>query len=233
MGLLKRRLEPFIDFIYGQVAHRHLSQDLELQLKVIARQESVDYLREHMQAAMIMGSRKNLHRLAIDHVSVDGLYLELGVKKGGTVRDIANMTENVVHGFDSFVGLPEDWAGTALRKGRFSTGGKLPKVPANVRLYAGWFDDSLPKFAAEHAGPIAFAHIDCDLYSSTRTFFEVLGERIVPGTVLVFDEYFNYPNWRDHEYRAFQEFVAERSLAYDYLGFTGRGGSVALKLSSP
>ena len=27
--------------------------------------------------------------------------------------------------------------------------------------------------------------------------------------MIVFDEYFNYPGWRGHEFKAFQEFVAE------------------------
>lgn len=50
----------------------------------------------------------------------------------------------------------------------------------------GWFDETLPKFAAEVEGPAAFLHVDCDLYSSTRTVFEALGDRVVPGTVIVF-----------------------------------------------
>ena len=86
MGILKRRLEPLIEFVYGQVVHRHLSQDLQLELKMLARQESIDYLRKNMRSAMIAGSRKALHRLAIDHVSGEGLFLELGVKKGGTIQ---------------------------------------------------------------------------------------------------------------------------------------------------
>ena len=29
----------------------------------------------------------------------------------------------------------------------------------------------------------------------------------MPGTIILFDEYFNYPNWEQHEFKAFQEFV--------------------------
>ena len=66
---------------------------------------------------------------------------------------------------------------------------------------------------------IAFAHIDCDLYESTKTIFSLIAERIQPGTVLVFDEYFNYPSWRDHEFKAFQEFVAGNNVRYSYLSY--------------
>ena len=37
--------------------------------------------------------------------------------------------------------------------------------------------------------------------------------------MIVFDEYFNYPNWRNHEYKAWQEFVSEAGLDYEYLAF--------------
>ena len=49
--------------------------------------------------------------------------------------------------------------------------------------------------------------------------FDLLGNRIVPGTIIVFDEYLNYPGWQEHEYRAFQEFLQTQSLDYQYIGF--------------
>ncbi len=44
------------------------------------------------------------------------------------------------------------------------------------------------------------------------------------------DEYFNYRNWQHHEFKAWREFTAERSLAYDYLGFTAQEGRVLVKV---
>ena len=52
--------------------------------------------------------------------------------------------------------------------------------------------------------------------------------------MIVFDEYFNYPGWERHEFKAWQEFVAEHAIDYAYLGYarqqvalriTGIGGS--------
>ena len=115
-------------------------------------------------------------------------------------------------------GLPEDWFGM-YRKGAFDTAGKLPRVRSNVTLHKGWFADTLPNFVKDHNEKIAFVHVDCDLYSSTKTIFEFLADTIGPGTVILFDEYFNYPGWREHEYKAFQEFVASRSLQYRYVAY--------------
>ena len=53
------------------------------------------------------------------------------------------------------------------------------------------------------------------------------GDRIGPGTVIVFNEYFNYPGWQTHEFKAFQEFIAERSLSYRYLCFNKNECNVA------
>ncbi|MGE0387632.1 MAG: TylF/MycF/NovP-related O-methyltransferase [Gammaproteobacteria bacterium] len=232
MRLLPRRKHPLLTRLYYRLVRGHYANDLLLQLQLDARRESVEYIKANMRAATICEGRPALHRLAFEHARLEGLVIELGVKAGGTIRGIAAMTPHAVHGFDSFLGLPEDWAGTSLRKGKFSTGGRLPNVPPNVILHAGWFDRTLPEFVQAQRGPIAFMHVDCDLYSSTRTAFEVLGHWIVPGTVLVFDEYFNYPNWREHEYRAFQEFVAANAIRYRYLGLVSRGGSVAVSIEA-
>ena len=73
-------------------------------------------------------------------------------------------------------------------------------------------------------------HMDADLYSSTKTVFDILGDRVVPGTVIVFDEFFNYPGWREGEYKAFQEFVATRRLEFTYIGYCRYDEQVAVKI---
>lgn len=40
---------------------------------------------------------------------------------------------------------------------------------------------------------IAFVYVDCDLYSSTKVIFENIYYRINEDTIIVFDEYYNYP----------------------------------------
>lgn len=78
----------------------------------------------------------------------------------------------------------------------------------------------MPRFAANQRGPAAFLHIDCDLYSSTANIFASLGDRIVPGTILMFDEYFNYPNWQAHEHKAFMEFQASSGKTFKIIGYS-------------
>ena len=51
------------------------------------------------------------------------------------------------------------------------------------------------------------------------------------GTVIVFDEYFNFPGWQEDEFRAWQEFAAHNHIQYEYLGFVSRHQQVAIRIT--
>ncbi len=55
-------------------------------------------------------------------------------------------------------------------------------------------------------------------------------DRIVAGTILVFDEYFNDPGWEGHEHRACAEFTAATGRAYDYVGVVPSHQQVAVRI---
>lgn len=191
-------------------------------LQARAHQETLDFILSDMPEALAFDTPRELMKHALSQVTLDGLVCEFGVNSGGTISYIAKQLppKTAIHGFDSFEGLPEDWSGNQMAAGYFNRRGKLPKVPRNVTLHAGWFNKSLPRFMGAHPGPAAFLHVDCDLYSSTLTVFDNFAERIVPGTVIMFDEYFNYPNWQSHEHKAFREFAARSPLKFKYIGYS-------------
>jgi hypothetical protein len=186
----------------------------------IAARDTAQFITEHLSKARAFPNRFALleHSLASVNHPAPGLYCEFGVYKGETINFIASKTAHTVHGFDSFEGLPETWR-SGFETGTFKMDG-LPQVRANVRLHKGWFDQSLPGWARAHPGPVVFMHQDADLYSSTKTVFDILGDRVVAGSVIQFDEFFNYPGWREGEYKAFVEFVRQRGLTFEYIGYT-------------
>jgi hypothetical protein len=188
--------------------------------KLLALADSAEFAATNMSDATPCDDKRDVRERGLALMPDHGLVLEFGVWSGKSINMIADHVGRTrhVHGFDSFEGLPEDWFGQ-YTKGRFHTNGKLPEVLPNVQLHVGWFDKTLPAFVAEHRESIAFLHVDCDLYSSTKTIFDLLGDRLVPGSVILFDEYFNYPGWREHEHRAFQELVQERSLKYRWIAY--------------
>ena len=59
---------------------------------------------------------------------------------------------------------------------------------------------------------------DCDIYGSAVDILRLAGQ-IGPGTVILFDEYLNYPSWENREYKAWKQFAESNGVSYTYLGF--------------
>ncbi|HWU35024.1 MAG TPA: tetratricopeptide repeat protein [Methylovorus sp.] len=180
-----------------------------------ARLDTWHYFRALPHKPALTGSNLATFKLAVAHAKVKGLVLEFGVRHGNSIRQLVQLVGQEAHGFDSFQGLPEDWH--AESRGSYSTKGVIPKVPPMVKLHAGWFDETLPAFVATHPGPVRLINVDCDIYSSTKTVLDTLADRIVSGTVIVFDEYIGNEHWREDEYKAFQEAVSAYGWRYEYL----------------
>lgn len=213
--------------------YQSVVSDIQLALQAAATQSTAKYVQEKMRGVQSVTSWQSVHDRAVHCASItDGFVLEFGVFSGKTTNYIAAKKDWFVDGFDSFEGLPEAWR-DGYPEAKFKRD-SLPDVAENVELHVGWFDVSIPKFLTERAQdkrPISYLHIDCDLYSSTKTIFDNLGHKIVPGTVIVFDEYFNFDGWERGEYQAFQEFIAERKLNYRYITFNHKHQQVALVIT--
>lgn len=177
----------------------------------------------------LFGVAAALLRHAVAGALVPGMVLEFGVRRGTSLAVIAAAAGQPVHGFDSFAGLPEGWNGAPA--GVLTTGHALPSVASDVTLHAGWFEDTLPDFLAAHPGPVRFVNIDCDIYSSARTVLAALAPRIIPGSVLVFDEFVGNRNWRVDEYKAFEEFSAEQGVAVEIVAVNLACKQVAMRVT--
>jgi hypothetical protein len=168
---------------------------------------------------------------ALGEITLPGDYAEFGVFRGSVARLIlAFMTgERKLHLFDSFEGLPEDW--TQNRKaGAFKlTEGQIPKFnPKRTIIYKGWFKDTVPGFAKSMPAPLSFIHVDCDLYSSTIDVLFNINRLIVPGTILLFDEY--VLGQEDGEHRALCEWADKFGREYEHLWRT-EGSQVCTRIT--
>lgn len=171
------------------------------------------------------GIERKRHLLQVlPQALIPGYVLEFGVYRGKTMQHISEFfPDQTCWGFDSFIGLPEPWHISSGSQEKTHPAGKFdmrkedsqPVFKDNVKLVKGWFQDSLPQWLSENPGPVKFLHIDCDLYSSTKTVLTFLNERIVPGTVIVFDEMYpwadieDYNLWQTGEYQALDEWLQE------------------------
>jgi len=195
---------------------------------LVAGMDTAKYIESYMSKVRVYHDQFDLLKYCV-HLAGKGLHLEFGVYSGKTINAIAEIkTNEIIHGFDSFEGLPETWR-SGFEKGAFGKN-ELPQVRNNVQLHIGWFDETLKEFIKTNIEKCSFIHIDCDLYSSTKTIFYHLKNAIISGTILLFDEFFNYPSWRENEYKAFQEFIAEHNLSYEYIGYVEDHEQVAVRI---
>lgn len=193
--------------------------------------KTCEYVTQKMNTVSEFNNSNDLLQYAVSNSILEGLNLEFGVYSGRTLNHMSSLfPEKKFYGFDSFVGLPEDWR-TGYKKGSFYVN-NLPKMNNNVTLVQGWFDKTLPEFVANKNEVCSFIHIDCDLYSSTKTIFANLKPKIKKDTIIVFDEYFNYAGFEEHEFKAFREFVSENKVEYEYIGYVPSSQQVAVKIKS-
>ena len=210
--------------------------DTEFTATRLASEESARYVLEHMRAVPNFDTDYDLHKwIATTQLDLGllahGQVLEFGVATGRTLNHFARILPfQTIYGFDGFKGLPEDWT-SRMRKGFFARS-TLPWVRKNCQLWVGWFNETLPGFKEQVQGskPIALLHIDCDLYSSTVTILNELKNNIVPGTVIIFDEYINYPGWQLDEFRAWKEHVGAFGREYEYIGRVSKHQKVAIRV---
>ena len=168
---------------------------------------------------------------ALNLIEIPGHVMEFGVYKGSTLQTISKkLSDQICWGFDSFLGLPEPWrirdgANPKIhRAGKFDmTNQEKPVFRKNVRLVTGWFEESIALWLKNNSGVISFIHIDCDLYSSCLTVLRMLDERIVPGTVIAFDEIYpwhdvsKYDQWPEGEFKALNEWIVKYDRVFQPL----------------
>ncbi len=180
------------------------------------------------QYSSIPVSRLSLmSELAAQFAHVDGAFVECGVFNGGGAAVMANVLGNrPVWLFDSFEGLPKPGdrdGGRASMKydrameanGNWQAGDPAQVQAAfralkcwskQVHIVKGWFQDTLP---VNDTGPIAVLHLDADWYDSTKLALETLYDRVVPGGLILVDDYGHWIGCRT----AVQEFWQRRGLS--------------------
>ena len=187
-----------------------------------AVKESVRYIKQFKKNVMF--ADYGWWDIALSKINKSGLHLEFGVYKGNSLNYFSNVLKNTIwYGFDSFLGMQEDWKGGWFGKGYLNLNNQIPELNKNVKIIKGWFKDTLPNFFKKHKELISFIHIDCDTYESTKDILDCIDKkRMQKGCILLFDEYMGYINWQENEYKAWQEYVKKNKIKYKYKAFGER-----------
>jgi len=197
-----------------------------------AAETSARFIKDNLADAVLYQNRMDFWRFILTRILADGALFEVGVFQGVSINFIADTLakrgdSRLVHGFDSFEGLEEDWTGEGLKEGYFDQGGKLPDVRPNVRLHKGWVQETMgPYLEVEGHPKIALLHIDTDTYTPARYTLETARPALTEGSIIVFDELIGYPNWQAHEMKALTECLKRED--YSYIGFTSRQAAIRM-----
>ena len=183
---------------------------------------------------------------AVDYVidqEIPGSFVECGLWKGGSLMACAirlrdrGVTDRELFGFDTFAGMTDpteediDWRGIQQQpedKGsmmRVDAG--LEDVTENMRstgypmervhLVKGDVLETVPGQAPDR---IALLRLDTDWYESTKHELEQLYPRLVPGGVLLIDDYGHYRGSK----KATDEYFAETRIFLQRVDYAARLG---------
>lgn len=170
-----------------------------------------------------------LERLVREMPAFPGAILECGVYRGATLLGMTHILNRrgirtPLLGFDSFEGFPEPAAKDARDDGSLHPDvhagflgdtsyetlcGRIARLGWNGRisLTRGFFENTLPSISDRR---FSLVHLDCDLYESYRTCLEFCYPRMLPGSVIVLDDYRLPANVYPGADRAVDEFFEDR-----------------------
>jgi hypothetical protein len=163
--------------------------------------------------------------LGLARRQIRGSIVECGTWNGGAAAVMAHASirggiARNVWLFDSFEGLPAPTADDptavhqAYHPGWCTGSPQMAKAalmaegvePDSIHIVKGWFKQTLP---TANLGPIVLLHIDSDWYESVRICLETFYDSVVPGGVIVLDDYYCWSGCR----KAIDEFVTAKGLS--------------------
>jgi hypothetical protein len=170
-----------------------------------------------------------LETLLRDLPRVEGAIIECGTYRGATLLGMAHVMvvrglKPRMYGLDSFEGFPEPRPEDAQPGGglhpdvhRGALGDtSYEKLLRRIELLGwsdrisvlkGFFDQTLSRLAHEK---FTVAHLDCDLYESYKVCLEFVYPRMLPGGLIVLDDYRLPANVYPGADRAVDEFFADK-----------------------
>ena len=173
-------------------------------------------------------------RIAAQIKDVPGAVVECGTWRGGMIAGIADVlgSSRCYYLFDSFEGLPpaREIDGPAALAWQADKSGPnyhnncaaseddareaMSQSPAkDYRIIKGWFNSTLSTMDPNEK--IALLRMDADWYDSTKCILEHLGHHVVPGGIVIEDDYTVWEGVRRavDEYAAAHNWRIQRSLS--------------------
>lgn len=159
---------------------------------------------------------------------LQGHFAECGVYKGGMARFLSEGLGAGLAGrrfflFDSFEGIPSstDYRRDSLREGdlgdtSYATVKRYLQTYEHFEFRVGWIPHTFNGLENER---FAFVHIDVDIYPSTQACYEFFYPRMLPGGVMICDDY-GLLSFKDAARAAVDDFMRDKPEPVIQLGTT-------------
>lgn len=126
-----------------------------------------------------------------------GAFVEVGVYHGGSAQrlyEVAAKQDRTLHLFDTFQGIPFQGLWDKHEVGEMNGGlealERIVLLMPKAKVYVGTFPET---FVARSRDLLdnrpSFVHADADQYQSTKDICEILYPLLVPGGMILFDDY--------------------------------------------
>jgi O-methyltransferase len=207
---------------------RRVRYDLGVKALSVAFHRKARLYRKYREFTM-MGELAFIENLSVCEGArpLDGDIIECGTWRGGMSAAMAEILRDGAGGktsvlFDSFEGLPPPKEADGTKAFEWTQDTASPEYYDNCsasqddackamslsgvegyRVFPGWFEDTLPVYAASKP-KIAVLRLDGDWYESIMTCLENLFPHVVPGGVVLIDDY----GYWDGCTRAVHEYLA-------------------------
>jgi hypothetical protein len=211
MSLKESRLyNQFIYYVTTALSNlsKQDNQLMYFRLKWFANQ-TIGYKTDLVESCMQPEKRQALLNCVMDTMEIEGDIIECGVFRAGVTLVMADALRSsgsakIIHGFDSFEGMPEALNQDALPTGQIvyhqgvlsqtSLAMVMQKMKVfghqdRVIFHKGFFQDSMPGVIMADSR-LSFVLVDCDQYAGTKYCLEFLYNKVNPGGMILIDDYF-------------------------------------------
>jgi len=163
-----------------------------------------------------------INRLCLHSLRLEGDFAECGVYKGGSAFLIASTIKQYIdkgrslHLFDTFTGMPD----TAVKERDGHTKGDIGDTSLEevneylkgfsfIEFHPGFIPDTFKEVTSKQ---FCFVHIDVDIYQSTLDCYRFFYDRVVPGGILLCDDY-GFPTYKNAAKAAVDQFFSNKPEA--------------------
>ena len=139
----------------------------------------------------------SIYELSNNYLLDNSTFIEVGTWKGGVcgLVSLTNHDKNIdIYGCDTFSGVKNaSDKDTFFKDGEYGDASKEDIQEINefsnhpIKIIEGIFPDSVKDIVFQN--PISMAHIDVDTYESAKQSFEFISRIMVPGGLIVLDDY--------------------------------------------